>query len=44
VDNDTNRTACETQIEVVCDAIPPGNAQDVCVQNANIDFCGDPEV
>ena len=34
------RVACETAVGICESTLPPGTAQDVCVEGANVDACG----
>jgi hypothetical protein len=40
VDPGTERDACETAVGICESTLPPGTAQDVCVEGANVDACG----
>ena len=41
-DPGTERDACETAVGICVTTLPPGTAQDVCVEGANLDACGLP--
>ncbi len=40
VDGSTEQDACEAAVGICQSTLPPGSAQDICVEGANVDACG----